>query len=150
MFKKRRNFFWLSALLLPTQFALADHAKNTSASSAHAAPATRVIQHRNTAQAQAPGSPARAAAKRGKGRRAPYDFKLPRLEHEPIKNEAQLGAPLVKPGMSLDDLQKETAGGLHWSTMDSRPGLAYRLNKDEDLKLRVGKHGAVVGVAVSF
>lgn len=148
MFKKRRNFFWLSALLLPTQFALADHAKNASVSSTLAAPAARVIQHRSTVQA--PGSAARAAAKRGKGRRAPYDFKLPHLEHELVRNEALLGAPLAKPGMSFDDVQKENAGGLHWSTMDSRPGLAYRLNKDQDLKLRVGRHGAIVGVAVSF
>ena len=142
MLARRGSLIWLSALLLPPQFALADNAKHGSTSSAHA------ISNRNAGQAST--SSPHTAAKHNKIRHAPFNYSLPRLEQDPGMNAAQLRPSLARPGMRLDEPQKDAATGLHWSTADSRPGPAYRLDKDEDVRLHFGRRGASVNLGMSF
>jgi len=142
MLKKGRSLLLLSALLLPTQFALAVQASNG------AAPSLRTASNRHQGQAANPAT--HGAPKRGKSRNTPYNFTLPRIEHEAASNPMRPGVPSGRSGMLLDESRNETAPGVHLSSVESRPALGYRLDKDEDLKLHVGRSGAGVGLAVSF
>jgi|SRR6185437_12496340 len=76
-----------------------------------------------------------------------YNFALPRMDDKPggngVRNETfqQQNKPIE---------QNSSTTGLHWTTVNSHPGISYRLDKDEDVRLHFGGHGATASYALHF
>ena len=79
-----------------------------------------------------------------------YSLQLPPLEDKAGFN--------VAPKTSGSNLQQEKSAtsktsdnlGLHWSTVDSHPGVAYRLNNSQDVQIHVNGRGAGGNLSVHF
>jgi hypothetical protein len=131
---KRSELIWsalsVSALMLPAPFALADNTQLTPSNS------------------QTPG---------GQNRNAPssnfYSISLPRFDEK-----SAVGAPPFRGGIGIGiGAAQEKPGesntvnsGLHWSNVDSHPGVGYQLDRNQDLRVHFGGHGAVASFAVHF
>ena len=78
-----------------------------------------------------------------------YKFTLQRLEEKPFS-----GAPRENNGTAIQ--QNKPAGqvepnpGLHWTTIDSHPSVGYQIDKNEELRLHFGGHGAKASFALRF
>lgn len=112
--------------MLPAQFALAD----------------------NGAQAQP--SPEANTQNRTVTHLENFRFSLPPFDERQRAMSVQLRAGPSESSVKLDESKKETSGGLHWTSTDSHPGLGYRINNNEDVRVHLGRHGAVMNVAVHF
>ncbi|HEY8023205.1 MAG TPA: hypothetical protein VIF60_01475 [Burkholderiaceae bacterium] len=112
--------------MLPAQFALAD----------------------NGAQAQL--SPEANGQSRTVTHLENFRFSLPPLDEGQRVKSAQLHSGPGVSSVRLDESKKETPNGLHWTSTDSHPGLGYRINNNEDVRVHLGRHGAMMNVAVHF
>jgi hypothetical protein len=77
------------------------------------------------------------------------NFTVPRMEgkfpdlaaHGSSEPALQQGKPAA---------QDPSHAGLHWTTVDSHPGIGYQIDKNEDLRLHFGGHGANASFALRF
>lgn len=125
---KNRQFAWkgptLAALfLLPCHAALADNGtSNPPASNSQALPTF----HPNL-----------------------YKFSAQHLEDKPYSGATRdNGGPALQQNKPVE--QEPTKSGLHWTNVDSHPGLGYQVDKNEELRLHFGGHGAKASFALRF
>lgn len=110
--------------VLPCQHALADGPANAPASSQ--------------------ASPAHLAMHPGI-----FNLTLPKLEEKSTTPSPQAGAATnTLQGKSMES--NSANGGLRWTTVDSHPGVAYQIDKNEDVRFRLGGHGAGASYALHF
>jgi hypothetical protein len=78
-----------------------------------------------------------------------YNLTLPRMDDKPIGNAAHSnGETILQQNKPVE--QNSSATGLHWTTVNSHPGVGYQLDKNEDLRLHFGGHGATASYALHF
>jgi hypothetical protein len=97
-----------------------------------------------------PNAPAKPAAGQAQPTlRTTLNFTLPRME-EKFSDVAAQGSnePALQQGKPAAPDDSHT--GLHWTTVDSRPGIGYKIDKNEDLRLHFGGHGARASFALHF
>ncbi len=111
--------------LLPYRFALADNTNQT------------------------PPSPTQPSQGQAASHLNLYNFMLPRLEDKPFGNAAhgngESGLQQNKPAE-----QNSPGTGLHWTTVDSHPGVGYQVDKNQDVRVHFGGHGAIASFALHF
>lgn len=76
------------------------------------------------------------------------NFTLPREEKFPGTGAHGANEPALQQGKPAE--QGGSATGLHWTTVNSHPGVGYHLDKNEDLRVHFGGHGAVASYALHF
>lgn len=80
---------------------------------------------------------------------AGLNFTLPRMEEKLPGNATHGGnGPVMQQGKPAT--QEEPHTGLHWTNVDSHPGVGYRLDKNEDVRVHLGGHGANASFALHF
>ncbi|MBV8633370.1 MAG: hypothetical protein JO002_02670 [Burkholderiaceae bacterium] len=100
----------------------------------------------NSSQGQGPASP-------GPGKQAfhpeLYKFTAQHLEERPFganpREGTASGLQQAKPSSQFD-----AKSGVQWTTNDSHPGLNYQVDKNEELRVRLGGHGAKATFAIKF
>ncbi len=118
----------LTLIILPCRFSVAEDTNPTSANSATSKP-TQPAARLNL-----------------------YNFALPPLDDKPSGGSGGI----ARNGNESNSLQNKPAEqnnsgpGLHWTTVNSRPGVGYQLDKNEDVRLHFGGHGAIASFALHF
>ena len=100
---------------------------------------------------QNPSSPAASSQGQSGLRFNAYRFALPRLDEKPSGGVAHRNNESSSlQNKSAQQNENGPSTGLHWTTVDSHPAVGYQIDKNEDVHLHFGRHGATANFALRF
>lgn len=99
---------------------------------------------------QNPSTPSQASPAHPAQHPGIFNLTLPRLEEKSVSPSPQSGGNALQSKPMESGSLNGSNSGLHWTTVDSHPGVGYQIDKNEDVRFRLGGHGAGASYALHF